>query len=263
MMNFFSDGEITPELTSPVVSRPPTPKSDTEVETKTKRDSIHVSNDPSSQWSWSWGKLPERQNSLAPGQPVTTNTTVGETEKSSNTSSIKNKETSSSSSRILGGMFNLRGAHNDRNKSEEIYLDETEKLDSEVAALYLNQKSNRTTTTTTMATKPPQIQLPKDDDQESGNGQSLPQSPRDTYSILGDIQISLCGLIPVNQTTPAPPPTSASSSATNISMSSSSAVSTPQLIPTASQLNQLYSSSPVESTSPLSTSPPGGLASVI
>jgi phosphatidate phosphatase LPIN len=31
-VNFFSDGDITPELTSPAVSRPPTPKSDTEAE---------------------------------------------------------------------------------------------------------------------------------------------------------------------------------------------------------------------------------------
>lgn len=34
VVNFFSDGEITPELTSPAVSRPPTPKSDTEAEIK-------------------------------------------------------------------------------------------------------------------------------------------------------------------------------------------------------------------------------------
>lgn len=34
----------------------------------------------------------------------------------------------------------------------------------------------------------------KDDDQESGKGQSCPQSPlRDSYSVLGDVQISLCG----------------------------------------------------------------------
>lgn len=32
VVNFFSDGEITPEMTSPVVSRPPSPKSDTEAE---------------------------------------------------------------------------------------------------------------------------------------------------------------------------------------------------------------------------------------
>lgn len=32
IINFFSDGEITPELTSPAVSRPPSPKSDTEAE---------------------------------------------------------------------------------------------------------------------------------------------------------------------------------------------------------------------------------------
>ena len=36
--------------------------------------------------------------------------------------------------------------------------------------------------------------MSNDDDQESGKGHSLPQSPlRDSYSILGDVQISLCG----------------------------------------------------------------------
>lgn len=67
---FFSDGEITPELTSPAVSRPPTPKSDTEIDpvslansgsTKlNKRQSLQAAE--SNQWRWSWGQLPERQN---------------------------------------------------------------------------------------------------------------------------------------------------------------------------------------------------------
>ena len=63
--NFFSDGEITPELTSPAVSRPPTPKSDTELELnahlKLKRQSLTQQSE-SNQWSWSWGQLPERQH---------------------------------------------------------------------------------------------------------------------------------------------------------------------------------------------------------
>lgn len=67
---FFSDGEITPELTSPAVSRPPTPKSDTEIDPVSmanggnsklnKRQSLQAAE--SNQWRWSWGQLPERQN---------------------------------------------------------------------------------------------------------------------------------------------------------------------------------------------------------
>jgi hypothetical protein len=114
--------------------------------------------DSGSQWSWNWGQLPERQ------QPAATNASVvaslQATEVASSTSSAsglnKNKDSTSSSSRILDSMRNLIGSTNSEAKSsnggvaiqsgkqnvEEIYLDDTEKLDSEVAALYLNQKSN-------------------------------------------------------------------------------------------------------------------------
>ena len=70
-----------------------------------------------------------------------------------------------------------------------IYLDETDKLDSEVADLYLNQKA-------ACPKKASHLQplAAKDDDQESGSGLSLPQSPV-TAPLLGDIQLSLCGLV--------------------------------------------------------------------
>lgn len=74
-----------------------------------------------------------------------------------------------------------------KNAPDGIYLDDTDKLDSEVADLYLNQKSRPI---------PPQIKSQvNDDDQESGNGQSLPQSPVNG-PFLGDIQLSLCGFKP-------------------------------------------------------------------
>jgi hypothetical protein len=99
-----------------------------------------------SQWSWNWGQLPERQN------PEQLKSTINRNESSLGTA--KSKETNtSSSSRLLGSMFNLIGSSESKSntssgagqvnvgKQDEIYLDDTEKLDSEVAALYLNQKS--------------------------------------------------------------------------------------------------------------------------
>ena len=90
--------------------------------------------------------MPERQN------PEQIKSTINRNESSLGT--VKNKETNtSSSSRLLGSMFNLIGSSESKSntssgaglvnvgKQDEIYLDDTEKLDSEVAALYLNQKS--------------------------------------------------------------------------------------------------------------------------
>lgn len=122
--NFFSDGDITPELTSPAFSRPSTPKSDTELEiAKFKRDKNSSSSltSESNQWNWNWGQFPERQN------PKTTKV-VDKVEKKQSTdklvcdevvaassavtavepaSSLKPKEGSSSSSKILDGVLGL------------------------------------------------------------------------------------------------------------------------------------------------------------
>jgi phosphatidate phosphatase LPIN len=220
---FLSDGEITPELTSPVTSRPPTPKSDTEIEPhKTRKQSITT--EIANQWNWSWGQLPVRQNSNAAAvvaslksttpsmlQPETAiiNTTNKSSKENVNVSTTTNAASTSPSSRILGGVFNLISSSSSSataTAAKGLYLEDTEKLDSEIAALYLDQKSNKTATA---AFSPPsssssqqqqQQQKLKDDDQESGKGHdSLPQSPlRDSYSILGDVQISLCGFQPPN-----------------------------------------------------------------
>jgi phosphatidate phosphatase LPIN len=195
--NFFSDGEITPELTSPAVSRPPTPKSDTELEVfKIKRSQTNSD----IQWNWPWGELPSRQNnSLAKFvdssiSPDVAATSPSENQQKKSLTINANQESSAKSPSKLLGMFNLmsKSTTSPTATNEGIYLDETEKLDSEVAALYLNQKSNSKFPTN----KPQNLQLSKDDDQESGNGQSLPQSPlRDYYSVIGDVQISLCGFV--------------------------------------------------------------------
>ncbi len=193
--SFFSDGELTPELTSPAVSRPPTPKSDTELEMhKTKRQSLN--GDTSNQWSWTWGQLPERQNNR--NQSKLESIYNEDNDKNDNLTQIGLKEKEQSTSRLLGGMLNLIGSNNSisnninlpvndnnsLNNKVGIYLDDTEKLDSEIAALYLDQKSINSYKPTGQKCSS------KDEDQES---HSL--SPKDYYSILGDVQISLCGFI--------------------------------------------------------------------
>ena len=139
----------------------------------------NTTNDVQNQWNWHWGELPSRQNSKN-SKLVDTNEL---------TKTLSDQLNTKSPSKILG-MFNL--ISNNLNK-DGIYLDETETLDSEVAALYLDQKSN-SHQKTKQITNLVITSNKDDDDQESGNGQSLPQSPlRDYYSVIGDVQLSLCG----------------------------------------------------------------------
>lgn len=109
----------------------------------------------------------------------------------------------------------------------------------------------------------------KDDDQESGNGISLPQSPRDLYSILGDIQISLCGLIPVNQylsstsnmistsqlvsTSSAPQPIL--TAAANVMTTTSTTITNSSITTTTTNNNQLSACSSTSSLMKFSSSP--------
>lgn len=94
----------------------------------------------SSDWNWSWGELPEKGSHKS-------------IRKQDNSKEIERSTTR------LGNMIEGNTTKFDRMKSssntlfsgmqEEIYLDETEKLDAEMADLYLNQKkyvSKRTNT---------------------------------------------------------------------------------------------------------------------
>jgi phosphatidate phosphatase LPIN len=172
---FLSDGEITPELTSPAVSRPTTPKSDIELidsssnKHHTRKQSI--TSEIANQWNWNWGQLPVREN---------TNTNKYSKTQTDDDSSIlsnifwkkKRTTTTSSSSNI-----DIENKNNDiitAAAAGGIYLDDTEKLDSKNQALYLN----------------PKAQKKESDEQDSGTTES---PLRDSYSILGDVQISLCG----------------------------------------------------------------------
>ena len=187
-VNFFSDGEITPEMTSPSVSRPSTPKSDTEYEIKSSKKHIKrnsISHENSNEWNWNWGQLPERQNTLS------------------------KKESDQVKKELDNNKFDVK------TDSDGKYLDELE--NDALADLYLNQKAPKLTIQTNTSKK-----IKVEEDQESGRGMSLPQSPRE--NLLGDIQLSLCGSIATSLLA-SPIPKSdlpSSSSQSNICASSSS-----------------------------------------
>lgn len=140
------------------------------------------------------------------------------------------------------------------NKSDQppgIYLEETEKLDSEVAALYIDQKSSKKSQ-----------QLPKNNDEtsstittstlsttDSGRGTVSPlQSPREPSAILGDVQISLCGFsIPVVSPTINSNINTMTSSNLQVNEVASSAQISSSYSPT-SNSSLLLSISPVSST---------------
>jgi len=173
----FSDGDITP-IVSPIGSRPPSPKSDTELEyrkydagaqTMLTGDDFKIADNV----NWRWGEVP---NTPATGEMM------GEDKPEEKTS---------------GGIFQfMRATKKMRHQPDQegIYLDDLE-LESEIAALYLYQKS------------PAQFPGAKDEDCESGRGASLPQSPvsmdREPHDvvrpqprrpeIVPEIAMSLCG----------------------------------------------------------------------
>ncbi|XP_064090587.1 phosphatidate phosphatase LPIN1-like isoform X2 [Macrobrachium nipponense] len=184
----FSDTDLSPPP-SPSTSRPPTPiKSDTEYEVERQRADF---TDGSSQtdenkWYWTWGELPTpppktptRSGSLS----LKSDSAAPNAEKNGKTSKEEDDERS-----VLGSMFSFMRAtkkarHNP--ESEGIYLDDLnlEELDPEVAALYFPRSF-----------KVPEKQgynssFPsggvKDDDAESGNGPSLPQSPHSVEGAIG------------------------------------------------------------------------------
>ncbi|XP_057328960.1 phosphatidate phosphatase LPIN2 isoform X2 [Microplitis mediator] len=196
--HFFSDTEITKNRDS----RPCSPvQSDTEFEMRKieqQREEVKErEDDKSHQQSWRWGELPSPP--LETSHPLNSATTVIQ----------PNDEAQRS---MLSGMFSFmkktsRVRHNP--ESEGIYLSDlnADELDPEVAALYF-PSSHRGTT---VAKEGKQVD---EEDTESGNGPSLPQSPNSVEGAIGgpksldsdfeeskqslfdnniDISLSLCG----------------------------------------------------------------------
>jgi len=184
----FSDAEFTP-LASPIDSRPTSPMSDTEV-TLNNSDAMSQTNLTGDRLvqvddiSWKWGKIPEIDVSVK--------------EDSSS------KHTSTPNTNKVSDLISSPNKKDAVKANEGMYLDDIkqDEMDPELAALYLYGHHS----SHDQATK--RIQ---DEDAESGNGQSLPQSPVTvenepglisngsspssvkTTSSLGDVEISLCG----------------------------------------------------------------------
>jgi len=194
-LSYFSDGDLTPELRSPVISRPTTPKSDSEIDKMKGGDekehaAVAAQN---SHWKWGWGQLPEPADatklSSSPSSvsehlhsSADLTVTANGSQAASPTSSPKTKQ---EKSKFLSGILSRK---KNEHPADGVYLDEAEKLDAEVAASYFNQKTSlRPISMCHQMTA-------KDDDQESALGSSATQSPLRDYSILGDVQVSLCGL---------------------------------------------------------------------
>lgn len=174
-IHFFSDTEVATG-TSPRQSRPSTPiQSDTEFEIS-QRENIEGDNMSA---SWKWGELPTK-----PEDSDDLNTTQG-------------KQAQRNS--MLSGLMSFMKYNNKKlrkNVPEGLYLsDFDESLDPEVAALYFPPSSSKAQTGQ------------NEEDRESGNGTSLPQSPTSLEGIksmdsdyddnkmekLDFVALSLCG----------------------------------------------------------------------
>ncbi|XP_052097094.1 phosphatidate phosphatase LPIN1-like isoform X1 [Mytilus californianus] len=186
----FSDTEMSP-VSSPVGSRPPSPKSDTEVECHRQSKGSFLTEEDTTLWEW--GDLPRKSVADVP-------TTVGETE--SRDLILDNKQSSS-------GLFQfMKSTRNVRHKPEleGIYLDDLnlDEMSPEVAKLYFPKRSCSEQFHQTQF----QSIREREDDVESGRGASLPVSPhsvegavcgppvsflRSEVKSLGTYSMSLCG----------------------------------------------------------------------
>uniref|UniRef100_A0A336MZ72 phosphatidate phosphatase n=1 Tax=Culicoides sonorensis TaxID=179676 RepID=A0A336MZ72_CULSO len=183
-IHFFSDTEVQSGL-SPRGSRPSTPiQSDTEFEVSQREKNDEMTNSA----SWKWGELPTQPEEV-PGQ-----------------SQEEAKQAQRKS--MLGGMFSFmkQGQRFRRYQPEGLYLEdlENDEIDPEMAALYFPQHQRRVGVTSKENGTEAKSH---DDDRESGNGTSVPQSPTSMeglksldsdyddgkHSTLDFVAISLCG----------------------------------------------------------------------
>ncbi|XP_059620146.1 phosphatidate phosphatase LPIN3 [Phlebotomus argentipes] len=156
-IHFFSDTDVATGM-SPRTSRPSTPiQSDTEFEVS-QREKGEASNCMTSSASWKWGELPTQDDIV--------------TDENTPEAAMQAQRNS-----MLSGMFSFMKQNKKfRNSAPEgLYLADldAESMDPEVAALYFPQHSRKS------FTREAEEEMKKEDeeDRESGNGTSLPQSP--------------------------------------------------------------------------------------
>lgn len=189
----LSDGEVTPnEGRSPSGSRPSTPKSDTEYEMRKMEFSVS-SEDSQNQWSWTWGELPVPPQA---SPQIEREAPFSDDDSSTKAKQIKKDQAEQRS--MLGGVFKLMGISKNASnpnstpnavKEEKgMYLDDlsSSDIDPEIAALYLSP--NSTWSSQNKGKESTVVPIGKDEDTESGNGSSLPQSPHSVDGAIGGPQ---------------------------------------------------------------------------
>ncbi|KAK6168129.1 hypothetical protein SNE40_022017 [Patella caerulea] len=176
----LSDPELSP-ISSPVASRPPSPKSDTEVDRQRAEETQHSMLLEESA-TWDWGDFPKPPSSEA------LSTLVSQSDEEAKSSQdAKNVQS--------GKLFKLwkRESSMKQQEADGVYLDDLQLDDPEIAKLYLGS--------------PRSFMSIRDDDCESGRGASLPQSPHSVDGAvggpvsflesevrhLGHVSLSLCG----------------------------------------------------------------------
>ncbi|KAK3863213.1 hypothetical protein Pcinc_030987 [Petrolisthes cinctipes] len=190
-MHPFSDTDISPPP-SQSNSRPATPiKSDTEYEVERQRacaDSAEGSSQTDdTKWQWVWGELPTPPPKT-PTRSTPPSKNGGSSEHASGEKTGKTAKEEEDERSVLGSMLRFmrvtkKARHNP--ESEGIYLADLnlEELDPEVAALYFPRNFRAPEKT------PAGVPI-KDEDAESGNGPSLPQSPHSVEGAIGGPKVS-------------------------------------------------------------------------
>ncbi|XP_066282646.1 phosphatidate phosphatase LPIN2-like isoform X1 [Branchiostoma lanceolatum] len=179
----YSDGDATPAVqpSSPVGSRPPTPKSDTEVELQ-RRGSITQTQ--GEMLTWNWGELPQGPHAVASNDLHFMPIQSAQEQDSLSVDGVDSAQLSSSAQAspkpgdegkpsMLGGVFQFMRRPSSRKEDIEggLYLDDLESgaIDPEVAALYFPK------TTSHQAIKTAKDSLKEEDNFSEQS--SLPQSP--------------------------------------------------------------------------------------
>ncbi|XP_061179306.1 phosphatidate phosphatase LPIN2-like [Saccostrea echinata] len=188
----FSDTDMSP-LASPTNTRPPSPKSDTEVDRQRQGevDQSILSEEDSTLWEW--GDLPRRQEEDV------------KSPKESSDKKTSDKDGESQESKSLFQFMKKTKAVRHKPEGEGIYLDDLnlEEMDPEVAKLYFPKRFHNNKFVSIKE------KTEAEEDTESGRGASLPVSPHSVEGAiggppgvnflksevkhLGNFSLSLCG----------------------------------------------------------------------
>ncbi|XP_071803949.1 phosphatidate phosphatase LPIN1-like isoform X1 [Asterias amurensis] len=209
----LSDGDVTPLPLSPVCTRPPTPKSDTEVETsrlaRGRAASGHIRSSSSTEKiEWNWGELPERRLSRTPLIPADDEVfeSLANLKKDGNKpkeegreADLESQKTGETGKTSVWSKLNVfRNIQHSQGTEQGMYLQDlaSEEIDPEVYALYFPERAEASG----------RIEALRDEDKSSDLGASLPQSPNtveevsssieyeeDTSESSMELQMSLCG----------------------------------------------------------------------